>query len=365
VQLLSSLSQNPIAAHAVGETLADILEKQNEEIDIVIVGASEHFVGTLSEITSTVATILRPQKVGLVCASGVIGSGFLQQSGCAIALTTFSSGSDVDLHFCSDAESAKVQGDSAVVIATPLSFSQPTFSFDVFAENHPATDIIGGVVNSDSPDGARLGFGNELFSAGALLLSGDFEIAATQALSPISDDLIITKAHGGMVMEFNNQPALSVLYDAVALSLSESNEPIESETRRLARQQLVTSLCLIISNDGQSPVTILGADRSTQSIALSSALPAGTNVRIAGADDAMATHDLVATLSGGEVLSPSASGGFMLGQLTPTLMETATDTLRTSAIGGFSASPIFAKDAQRKFLSLNGSTTAIFDRYHY
>lgn len=363
MQILSSLSQNPIAAHAVGETLADILEKQNEEIDVVIVGASEHFVGTLPDIMSAISTILTPRKVGLVCTSGVIGAGFLQQAGCAIALTTFSPQENLDLLFCADAESAAVTTASTLVIATPLSFSQPTFSFDVFAQNHPSTNIIGGVVNSDSLDGARLGYDTEVFSGGALLLTGDFDLAATQALCPISDELVVTKAHGAMVMELNHQPALSVLYDAVALSLSDSDDFFENETRRLARQQLVTSLCLITTTDG--PVKILGADRTTQSIALGSAVPVGTTVQIAGADESMTTQDLIATLSGGEVFAPAALGGFMLGQLTTTLMETAADTLRTSAIGGFNASPIFAQDGQGKFLSLNGSTTAIFGRHHY
>lgn len=366
MQLLSSLSQNPVAAHAVGEALADVLEKQQDDSDVVIVGASEHFVGTLPEIMNTVATVLTPRQIGIVCTSGIVGAGFLQQAGCAISITSFSvaqseNEQNVELRYFPTASPIADMPASALVMATPISFSAPTFSFDEFAALHSGADIVGGVVNAEGLNGARLGYNGELQQGGALALLGEFELAATRSIAAISKELTVTKTHGSMVMELNNQPALAVLYDVVAENLPPLGTPNADNDER---QQFLSSLCFF-AGPNDDFVAILGADRSTQSLATSSELATGTLVRLAAVNDVSASDDLAFALGGSELLAPPADGAFIMGRLSPVLTETAAETLRTSAIGGFCASPVFASVGNQKFLSIHGSTTAIFGRHHY
>jgi len=368
----AALSTHPIASHATGNVIADILELGDELPDVAIVFATSAFSGAAEDILRTVKTILQPTKILFVASSGVLGAGSEVSSGAAISLWTFWSESveesitlvrldeGVDgldyftTRLLANAETLLLLGDPSLPMVTQ--------TIDSLCELSRSKNISGGLLTGSNGAPLLRDGDSEIYGCVAIAFDTS-EAKATLAhrSSSISGIMTVSRSVGSMVCELDGALALDAAYGVLA------RVPLEERSRAARRLALA-----VLDADSMTVIDVhevLGADRESGALAVAAVLPAGTVVSFhrnedsdsfAGLDDALggpaAAGALVFTCT---TIDPEADheGVSDLGPLT--------ESLGTAAYAGAHVATTIGPGSNGPGLSAAPLSAVIFGRRHH
>lgn len=368
----AALSTHPVASHATGDVIADILDSGNAAPDLVIIFSTSAFSGASEDILRAVDTILGPQKLLFVSSSGVIGAGSEVTRGAALSLWAFwSDKPDDDIEFIglddgfedldymstrllATAESVIVLGDPALPMVTQ--------TIDQLCELRTNKVIAGGLLSGSN--GAPLLSDSKGRRHRCVAVS--FRSTSSQAhlafgSTPLLGPLTVTRSTGTMVCELDGDLAL----DVVQFALSR----LEDSDRRLAAQRLSLAVLDPLSGTVVDVHEVLGADRDSGAIAVAASLPHSTVVALHQQDPSGAasgiSNSLGGSRSGGALLFASSTIDPLAEHEGVSDLGLLTESLGTSAYAGVHVATVVGTGSNGPGLSAAPLSAVIFGRSHY
>lgn len=302
----AAISEHPLATHAVGEVVGQVLDRLGAEPDVVVLFATAPFVGAFEDIAAAVRATLAPATlIGTTAAAvlangqGVEGTGAISAFAARLPAGSPPARSvriavrqQVDeLEVAADIELATAEG-TLVLLADPFTFPLAAFVEDL-ATRAPAVTIVGGLASAAAgPGGNRLVADGTLTTSGAvgvLLPPGAATALVSQGADPVGEPLVVTRATGTLIEEIAGRPALDHL-----LSLAEDAPP--EERARLARGLhlgiVVDERKLDYERGDFLVVPVLGAQKERRAVAVGAEVPVGTTVQFVVRDARSVEADL-------------------------------------------------------------------------
>jgi small ligand-binding sensory domain FIST len=312
VPFAAASSQHPLATHAVGEVVGQVLDQIHEAPDAAVLFVTPPFAGAMEDIAATVQATLRPQAlVGCTSTAVLAGAQEIEQ-GPAIVLfamriwpTRFRSTVPliraVPIGITRDGDTTHVtapvdlaQPDATLVLlADPFSFPTEAFVADLTARA-PGLTVVGGLASGASgPGGNRLVADRSITAEGAvaLLLPPGVPARAvvSQGCEPVGEPLVVTQATGNVIVEIAGQPALDRLMAQAAAATPEDR----SRMARGLQVGLVLDERKAEFERGDFLVrNVLGADHERRAVAVGAEVEVGTTVQFQVRDGASADEDL-------------------------------------------------------------------------
>jgi small ligand-binding sensory domain FIST len=307
----ASLSEHPVAAHAVGDAVGQLLEQVGEEPDLAVLFVTADHTGALEDIVHTVAEILRPRVFVGATANAVVGGGHgvedtpglslfaarLPGRVTPVRLTAVRAGDDWAVEgFDHD---AMATARSLLLLADPFTFPVDALLADL-RTTQPSLGVVGGLASAArGPGGNRLVLDGTLSTHGAVGVLVDDAIApdvvVSQGCRPIGEPFIVTKAERSIIFELGGRPALERLIEII--------DGLAPDERALAARGLH---CGVVVDEYKATFErgdflirgVLGADRDAQAIAVGDEVPVGATIQFQVRDAETAGEDLIGLLRG-------------------------------------------------------------------
>ncbi|MDA8278892.1 MAG: FIST C-terminal domain-containing protein [Actinomycetota bacterium] len=371
----AALSEHPLATQATGEVVGSLLEGAGTHPDVVMLFVSRCHAGALQDISSAVASVLKPIAVIGCAAESVIGPhreveqapGIAALSGTVgplvpVVLTATTDGADIAVEGWPHHVAFEPQ--TLLLFTDPFTFAAGSF-LDWLAVWHPGITVVGGMASgARGAGGTRLVSGTTVVDRGAVgvLLGPSASVsgAVSQGCRPFGRSFVVTGASGNVITELSGRPPLERLVQQATACLS------AEEADCLGDGGLQVGRVVDEHHDepGRSTVLVrpvLGADRGSGAIAVGDEIPVGATVQFHLRDAAAADVDLQATLAGHRaeaalVFSCTARGT----RLFPARdhdVTAITDALGPVPVAGFFADGEIGPVGGRNFV--HGSTAAI------
>jgi len=370
----AALSTHPIPAYATGDVIAELLALNQPPADLVVAFATPAFGGTTEDIAETIRVLLNPHSFVFVVSDGIIGAGSEVTAGSGIALwSLWLDGSSAN-------ESVQVFSVDDGALADGGEFTQAIHAAtDVILFGNPDEprviawiDQICGLRRGRSVSGALLAA-----SQGSLLLDCVAEsspsllalavtgLGATVTLAhgttALSIPMVVTNAVGSMLCEINDQSALQIAKEVLS--------SVENDRRAITSQDLAVALLEPDTGRVIDVYRVLGADRSSDALALSQPVQVGDRIAFHRQDRFGPLADLEYSLQG------SRSNGalvFSCGPLNPDsdLLGTGEvgmlgEALGTSAYAGVHVASVIGPSAVQSGLCSAPFSAVIFGRSHH
>ncbi len=368
----AALSTHPIASHATGDVIADILDRGNASPDLAIVFATSAFSGASEDILHAIDALLSPTKLLFVSSSGVLGAGSEVDGSAALSLWAFWSDTLEDdvafvgldeglggVDYLSTRQLASAQ--TLVVLADP-SLPMVTETIESLCELRVNKVISGGLLSGSNGAPSIMDSTGRYFGCIAVAFqSTEGEAMLAHGSEPIAGPMTITSSSGAMVCELDGASALEVAYEVLTHADIEDRS---SAARNLALSVLDPETMTIIDVH-----EVLGADRKSGAIAIAASLPEGTVVAFHRKDSSDVTSELSQALVGGRssgaliftcsLIDPKADkeGVSDLGPLT--------ESLGTASYAGVRVSTVIGTGSNGPGLSAAPLSAVIFGRRHY
>lgn len=299
----SSLSEHPLATHAIGEAVGDVLDGVGPNPDVALLFVTAPMVGVLEDLVSVVHKILQPTTLLATTAVSVMGGAREVEETPALSLWAGNIGTARPLRLTAIQQDGGwiIEGlphdltadDTVVVLADPFSFPADAL-LHALNEAAPGISLVGGLASAArGPGGNRVVLDQDLYSDGAVALVLDRQIATSTVVSqgcrPIGDPFTVTKSSGTLIEELGGVPALDRLEALVAAATDEE------------RQLLAGGVHLgIVANEQRTTFErgdfvirgVLGANKSTRAISIGDSTPLGSVVQFQVRDAATAREDL-------------------------------------------------------------------------
>ncbi len=302
----ASLSQHPIPVEAVGECVGELLERFGTlKPDLVVVFASEHYVGAMADINDAIQKLLEPESLIGCTAAAVAGGGVEVEDGPALSMWAahWGGGRTTAMHLATeqDGDNTRIVGwpedlearGTLLMLTDPFSFPTPDFLAMANANLGDLT-IVGGLASAArGPGGNRLLINDREVTNGAVAVLLDARVptwaAVSQGCRPIGQPMTITKAQRNVIQELAGQPAFTRLQEVAAA--------MPEEERELLRNGLHVGVVVdehkIDFSRGDFLVrNVLGADPAQGSVAVGEFLEVGQTVQFHVRDAASADEDL-------------------------------------------------------------------------
>lgn len=327
----AALSEHPLATHATGEVVGQVLEQLGDRPpDLAIVFVTEPHGGALEDIGATIDAVMRPSVLLGVTAVSVAGGPREVEERPAVSLwagclggdvrpvrltgvpdlgggsgATFSSLSSLSSLTSSGAPSSSGPGDVdperdlLLLLADPFSFPVDDF-LERVGEAWPGLAVAGGLASAaHGPGGNRLLVGRDVHDNGAVGAlvrpAGGVETVVSQGCRPIGDPYVVTRSEANVVHELGGRPALERLEQVVA--------SLGPDDLALARRGLHIGRVIDERRDefqrGDFLIRgVLGADRSTGAVAIGDRADVGATLQFQVRDAHTSDDDLRQLLAG-------------------------------------------------------------------
>lgn len=307
----AAISEHPLATHAVGEVVGQVLEELGEAPDVALLFVTGAFAGATEDLAAAVSQLLRPRSlVGATAVSVLAGDrevedraavvlfaadwgGRLRRGAGGARAVRFEAEREGEGWRLTGTDDVAVDGATLVLLADPYTFPVDPF-VEELAQRAPGLTIIGGLASAASgPGGNRLVADDVVTARGAvgLLLPPGLPVHAlvSQGCRPVGEPFVVTSAEGNLIEEIAGRPALD--------RVLETAEAATPEDRHLMAQGLQVGLVLDESKasfgHGDFLIrTVLGADRTTRAVAVGAEVAVGSTVQFQVRDAASADADL-------------------------------------------------------------------------
>ena len=280
----SALSTHPIPAYATGDVIAELLALDEPPADLLVAFATPAFGGAADDIAETIRILLQPRNVVLVVSDGVIGAGSEVTAGSGIALwslwldeqslkesvTIFSIDGNVLAHDREFSEAMSTASE-VVLLGNP---DEPCVTdwIDHICQLRNGRSVSGALLASSRGSLLRDYTNDSLSGLIALSLSGiESSVTLAHGTSALTSPFVVTKAVGSMLCTIGGDSALDVVTKVLS--------SVDMDRRAATAEDLAVALLEPETDRVMDVYRVLGADRTTGSIALSH--PVITDNRIA------------------------------------------------------------------------------------
>lgn len=311
----AAVSRHPLATHAVGEVVGQVLERVGDAPDLAALFVTGGFAGATDDIANAVHELLHPRSlVGATAVSVLAGAEEVEDEAAvalfaaswpgrvregAIRATTFGATREGEGWRITGSDDVAVDGATLILLADPFSFPVDGFLAEL-GERAPGLTVVGGMASAASgPGGNRLiadGTVTDCGAVGLLLPPGlTVDAVVSQGCRPVGEPLVVTKSSGNLIEEIAGRPALD--------RVMETAESAPPDDRRLMARGLHLGLAVDEAREsfdrGDFLIrNVFGADRATRAVAVGAEVEVGTTVQFQVRDAASADHDLRASLAG-------------------------------------------------------------------
>ncbi len=305
MRFASALSEHPLATHAVGEVVGDLLDRIGPSPDLVVVFVTGPLVGALDDILPAIQALLTPSAMIGTSAVGVLGGAREAEdvaalsvwagnvgSAEAVRLTTSRLGGSVTVEGLPDGLGVDEPA-TLILLADPFSFQTDELLAQVAAER-PHLSIVGGLASSArGPNGNRMILDDDVFTNGAVgaILPPDAvtNSVVSQGCRPVGDPFTITKVKGNRIFELGGRPAIERLEELVAAASDEEKRALSAGLHI----GLVANPNSLEFARGDFVIrSVLGVDRSTGALAIGDYPEVGDVVQFQARDADTASEDL-------------------------------------------------------------------------
>ncbi len=312
----AAVSEHPLATHAVGEVVGQVIDELGEEPDLAVLFVTGPFAGATDDVAGAVRCLLRPKALTGATAVSVLAGDREIEERAAIALfaadwsTNPRGGRDGARGVRFEAErqgegwritgtdDVAVNGATLILLADPFSFPVDGF-LDQLHQRAPGLTVVGGMASAAAGPGGNRLVTDELVTdhgaVGVFLPPGmPVHAVVSQGCRPVGEPLVVTQSAANLIGEIAGRPAL----DRV-MATAEAASP---EDRTLMARGL--HIGLVIDEAKESFVqgdflirNVLGADRETKAVAVGAEVEVGSTVQFQVRDADSAGEDLRATLA--------------------------------------------------------------------
>jgi len=376
VPFAAALSEHPLATHATGEVVGELLEKLDGPPDLAVLFVTGPHVGVLEDIAATVVRLLRPGcLVGATAVSVLAGREEVEGTP-GVALWAGTTGA-VAAHHVEVVDRGEgptlvgVDGADLEAAGTALLFADPaTFPVDAVLDSlaigHPGLIVAGGMASAGFQPGAnRLVIDDVLHDRGAVLvlLGPDVpvDVVVSQGCGPVGQPFTVTRAERNMLMELAGRPALERVQETLA-GLGESDRAAAARGLHLGR--VVDDHKLDFDRGDFLVRNVLGADRENGAVAVGDEVEVGATVQLHVRDADSADADLRLLLDGHDgdaalVFTCNGRGMQLFGEPHHDAAVVA-ETVGTTAVAGMFCAGEVGPVGGRSFLHGFTAVTVIF-----
>ncbi len=306
-----SLSEHPLATHATGEVVGDLLDQlgldAGESVDLVMLFATAPHVGVVEDIAATVRSLLRPRTMlGATAVSVLAGAHEAEESAAVsvfaarwrrpetIELTPVRIEELVDAdRWVASAVADCAPGATLLLLADPFSV-QIREVLASLAEQRPDIAVIGGMASAaQGPGGNRLVLDGAITDSGAVgvLVGPEAHIrtVVSQGCRPIGEPLIVTKSERNILYEIGGEKALDRLMESLR-TLPPDEIALASNGLHLGRA--VDESKAEFDRGDFVVRNVLGVDKEVGAVAVGDLVDIGTTVQFEIRDAVSADEDI-------------------------------------------------------------------------
>ncbi len=314
----AALSEHPLATHAVGEVVGDVLDQlaltDGESVDLAAVFITAPHVGVLEDMASSVRALLRPRTlIGASAVSVLAGAHEAEESSAIsvfaarwrrdvpVALTPVRLDEYVDIDDWAEASAiADAQpGTTLLLLVDPFSVLVRDV-LKALADRRPDIAVIGGLASAaQGPGGNRLVLDEQVVATGAVGVlvdpSAQIGTIVSQGCRPIGAPLIVTKSERNVLYEIGGERALDRLMESVR-ALPPEDLALASNGLHLGRAVDESK-----ADFGRGDFVIrnvIGVDKEVGAVAVGDLVDVGTTVQFHIRDAASADEDLRELIEG-------------------------------------------------------------------
>lgn len=312
----AALSEHPLATHATGEVVGQVLESLGADPpDLALVFVTEAHSGALEDIGATIRASLQPEVLVGVTAVSVAGGPREVEERPAVALwaAQLAGGAravrltgEPDLGGGTGPTFAGLPDDVdpdrhvLILLTDPFSFPADDFLRHA-ADAWPGLRVAGGMASAArGPGGNRLLLDDRWHDHGAVgvLVPADDDRLCTvvsQGCRPIGEPYVVTRSEANIVHELGGRPALERLERMV--------EALGPDERALVQQGLHIGRVIdersVDFDRGDFLIrAVIGADRESGAVAIGDRAEVGATLQFQVRDALTADDDLRALLAG-------------------------------------------------------------------
>ncbi len=311
----SGLSAHPDPAEAVAEVVLQVSEQLGGPPSVAALFASGSAVDAISDVVDAIDTLLGPETMIGCSALGVLAGGEEIENGDGLALWAATGVQATPIRLQSLGGSPPIisgipddlaDGSTIVVLVDPHTFAVNGLVSEL-NQRPGSVGLAGGLASAaGGPERNCLILGGEIHregGVGLVLPPGAATPIVSQGCRPIGSPWVITEANGQMIHGLGSRPALE--------RLSELIESLSAADRASAARGLHAG---IVADDNQLTFDqgdfvirgVLGADRSTGTVALGDMVEVGQVLQFQIRDETSATQELDRLLA-----SADASGAMV------------------------------------------------------
>lgn len=305
----AALSEHPLAAHATGEVVGQILEALPDPPDLALLTVSGGHRDQFEQIAETVRRTLAPRSLLGATASGVLAGDREVEDQPAVALWGGSTGPTTPMRL-----DALRRGAGVELIGVPdldpdragvlIVLAAPSFpigaAVNELAVHHGHLTVVGGVAPADPRSGdSRLLLGDQIITDGAVAVLVEPAVPVTTVVSqgyrPIGSPLVVTRSSDHTIAELAGRPVLDRL-DELLLALDDGDRDLVRRGLHLGR--VVDEHRLSFGAGDFLVRPVVRVDREVRSIVVADPAPVGTTVQFQVRDAASADDELRTLLTG-------------------------------------------------------------------
>ncbi len=373
----AALSEHPLATHATGEVVGEVLDQLRGAVpDLAVLFVTRPHVGALEDIAAAVRTTLRPGTLLAATAVSVLGGREEAEEVAAVSLWAGVVGDVepvvIDTLPVDDALPIPGLGPAALDRAATLLLLADPASFPVdallerLAVTHPDVQVVGGMASAGPGPGAnRLVVDDHIVDRGAVgvLLGPGSSVRAvvSQGCAPIGEPFTVTRAEGSMIHEIAGRPALERVREVVD-GLTAADRTKAAAGLHIGR---VVDEHRVDFERGDFLVrNVLGADPSTGAVAIGDQISIGDTVQLQVRDATSADADLRLLLddhraSGALVFTCNGRGSRFFGEADHDA-SVVSEALGTTAVGGMFCAGEIGPVGTRNFVHGFTASVALF-----
>jgi small ligand-binding sensory domain FIST len=376
VPFAAAVSEHPLATHATGEVVGDLLEKLDGPPDLAVLFVTGPHVGVLEDIAASVVRLLEPGcLVGCTAVSVLAGREEVEGTP-GVALWAGTTGT-VSAHHVEvvdrgdgpslvgvDGADLEAAG-TALLLADPATFPVDAV-LDALAAGHPGLTVAGGLASAGFQPGAnRLVLDDVLHDRGAVLvlLGPDVpvEVVVSQGCGPVGQPFTVTRSERNMLIELAGRPALERVQETIA-GLGEADRAAAANGLHMGR--VVDEHKLDFDRGDFLVRNVLGADKDNGAVAVGDEVEVGATVQLHVRDAASADADLRLLLDGHDgdaalVFTCNGRGTHLFGEPHHDASVIA-ESVGTTAVAGMFCAGEIGPVGGRSFLHGFTAVTVIF-----